>query len=54
VGGRVGDGLEDRVGEGEIVGAAVTGGVGVCVTVAAGAHALATMRATRNNLIELP
>ena len=51
---RVGVGLGDCVGKGESDGGAVTVGVGVDVTDVAGAHALATMRATTNSLTELP
>jgi hypothetical protein len=50
----VGDGVGDGVGEGKDVAAAVTIGEGVDVTVATGAHALATMSATMSFLTELP
>ena len=52
---RVGVGLGDCVGEGESVEPTVTVDVGVDVNLdVAGAQALATMRATTNNLTELP
>jgi hypothetical protein len=52
VGEGVGDAVGDGVGEGKSVGVAVMVGVGV--TDVAGAHALATRRATMNSLTELP
>jgi len=52
----VGDGVGvgDGAGDCATVGVALTAGEGVDVTVATGAHALATMSATRSPLMELP